>query len=98
MDQRALRVGTNEALFRTVNEQVESLNRRLLASTDATMHIVCECGELGCVEQLTVAVAAYERVRADPALFFVKPGHELPDVERVVAIRPRYSVVEKIAS
>lgn len=95
MDQRALRVGTNEALFRTVNEQVESLNRRLLASTDATMHIVCECGELGCVEQLTVAVAAYERVRADPALFFVKPGHELPDVEDVVEQNAGWAVVRK---
>jgi hypothetical protein len=95
MDERALRVGTNEALFRTVNEEVEDLNRTLLGSSDGTMSIVCECGDLGCVEQLTVAIPTYEKIRADSALFFIKPGHEKPDVEDVVEQNAEWAVVRK---
>ena len=35
------------------------------------------------------------RLRAEPTRFAVKPGHELPDVERVVERHESYFVVEK---
>jgi len=37
----------------------------------------------------------YEAVRADSRRFALTPGHELPDVERVVDRHPGYLVVEK---
>ena len=40
----------------------------------------------------------FEQVHSNAARFAVLRGHELPDVERIVSITPRYSVVEKIAS
>lgn len=91
----AERVGRNEALFRQVNEQVEELSRTLSNRGDPTMNVVCECGDLGCVAGLVVSLAAYERVRSDPALFFVQPGHELPDVEEVVEKQAGYHIVRK---
>lgn len=95
MDERARRVGENEALFRSVNEQVEELQRGLAAVSDETMHIVCECGEIACMERLVVPLGKYEEIRADPLLFFIVPGHVAPDVEDVVEHGSGFEVVRK---
>src|SRR3954463_15067763 len=95
MDERAVRVGRNEALFRTVNEQIESLGRELAQMTRGPMRIVCECGDLDCTEQLVVDVADYERIRTDGALFMIRPGHEKPDVETPVEQTGEFVVVRK---
>jgi hypothetical protein len=97
MDERARRIGLNEALFRQVNEQIESLNRSLAEISDEKMHIVCECGNLDCAEQIVVGIPDYERIRADATLFFVLPGHELPSVEVVVEEADGFNVVCKHA-
>ena len=95
MDERARRIGENEALFRAVNEQIEELQRGMAAVSDDQMHIVCECGDLDCVERVVVQVGKYEEVRGDPALFFVVPGHEKPSVEDVVETAEAFDVVRK---
>lgn len=94
MDERQLRVGKNEAVFRQVNEQVESLNEAFATVTEV-MVLVCECGDQSCLERLEVTQKEYEEVRADPRLFAIRPGHEVSDVESVVAKNERYWVVEK---
>ena len=91
---RGERVGTNEAIFRNVNEQIEGINKALSEMTQ-TMDIVCECAEITCAERIMVTVPAYERVRADPTLFIVLPGHEQLDVETVVGDHDTYRVVMK---
>ncbi len=96
MDERERRIGENEALFRQVNEQVESLNETFSTLTDR-MVIVCECGDESCLEQIEISLEAYEALRSDPALFAIKPGHEIPDVEDVVSRNDRYWVVAKRA-
>src|SRR5690349_14059199 len=95
MDERERRVGRNEAVFREVNEQIESLNRGIAAISDHMLHVVCECGDLTCAEQLAIGIDAYERVRAEPAWFVVCPGHDDPAVEHVVERAPAYHVVRK---
>lgn len=94
MDERARRVGQNEALYRSINERIEELNRGFGAFT-GTMTIVCECGDASCTEQIEVPVEAYERVRADPTHFVILPGHEIADVEDVVEEADAYHVVAK---
>jgi hypothetical protein len=94
MDTRAERIGRNEDLFRKVNDQIEGVNEAFGTFT-GTMSILCECGKLECIEQIDLTVDAYRELRADPTRFAVKPGHELPDVERVVERRDDYSVVQK---
>lgn len=95
MDERRRRVGRNEAVFREVNERIESLNRGIAALSDQTMRVVCECGDLACADQLAIGVAAYERVRAEPTCFIVRPGHDDPRVEHVVERAAAYHVVRK---
>jgi hypothetical protein len=95
VDERARRIGRNEAIFREVNEQIEQLNDRFHAIDDGMLRLVCECGSIGCAEQLGVTAAAYESTRADSSLFIVRPGHEIPDVEEVVEREADYFVVRK---
>lgn len=97
MSERTRRTGANEAIFRQVNEQIEDLNNRFGAVRDGLLHVVCECGSLECVEQFAVPLQAYEEVRRDGALFLIKPGHEIEDVEDVVGRAPDYFVVRKQA-
>ena len=94
MDERARRVGLNEAMFRTVNDEVHGLNDRFAVIGDP-MSVVCECGSAVCTERLELRAAEYEALRQDPTHFAVKPGHELPDVETVVERHEGYVVVEK---
>lgn len=96
MDERAQRIGRNEALYRAVNEQVHGLNRRFTGIGE-TMSVVCECGRADCDERIELSVAAYEEVREDPTRFVVRPGHEEPDVEAVVERLEKYLVVQKRA-
>ena len=94
MDERARRIGRNEALYRTVNEQVHGLNTSF-ASLGDPMSAVCECGRADCDKRIELSTAAYEAVRQDPTRFVVKPGHEEPDVEAVVEHLETYLVVQK---
>lgn len=94
MDGRARRIGENEALFRTINEKIEDLNAAFGMVTES-MEVVCECGKLECAQPIVIDIPRYERVRSDPALFVVVPGHELPDVETVVEEHEGFNVVRK---
>ncbi len=94
MTPRERRVGLNETLFREINERLEELNRTFSEFTDK-MELVCECGVRTCIERFPMDVSSYERLRADPTTFAVKPGHEVPSVEEVIEEHERYLVVRK---
>jgi hypothetical protein len=94
MDERAKRVGKNEAIFREVNDRIEAVNIAFAMVTD-TMAVVCECGDLGCMEQFPMSIPDYERLRQDPMLFAIKPGHEASDVEDVVSKSDEFWIVQK---
>jgi hypothetical protein len=81
-------IAQNEVLFRQVNE-------RRREDDPGTVVITCECGDLDCHDQLRVEAADYEAVRANPRRFLGAPGHEIPDVEKVVEKRETYQVIEK---
>ena len=94
MDERARRIGHNEALFREVNERIEKVSEELQVAGEG-LAILCECGYESCTERVEVSTADYERIRSDPTLFFVRPGHEIPDVEDVVERGDEFDVVRK---
>ncbi|CAN5185497.1 hypothetical protein BH18ACT14_BH18ACT14_02650 [soil metagenome] len=91
MDPRTERVGKNEAVFREVNERINDVTR------ESTAEYLCECGNATCTETIEMTVSDYEVVRSDPTHFAVLPGHELPDVEEVVARKEGFLVVRKKA-
>jgi hypothetical protein len=94
VDERARRIGENEALYRAVNEKIEDLSAAFGTITE-TMSVVCECGDASCAEQIEVSIADYERIRADATFFIIRPGHEIPDVEEVMERNDEFHVVRK---
>ncbi len=90
-EQRAAR---NEALLREVNENIARLEQGSGATLTEPV-FVCECANDECTEPLAVDLETYRRVREQPRLFFVLPGHQHPELERVVETRRDYLVVEK---
>jgi hypothetical protein len=94
-ESRKVEIGTTEALFRQVNERIEDLNRGVADVSDGKMHVVCECGDPECAQQVALTIDAYEAIRRDSTQFVVVPGHEILSTEIVVANGDDYLVVRK---
>lgn len=91
-DRRKFQIARNEALFREVNERVQEVSEdRATLTTD----FVCECGKAACTDTIPLRDEEYEHVRSDPLLFAIVPGHEILDVEEIVAENQRFYVVRK---
>jgi hypothetical protein len=95
VDERQRRLGLNEALFRAVNERIDDLNETFRTKGEE-LETVCECGDASCVERIAVPKDEYERIRRDPTLFLLVPGHDDASAEAVVDEDQRtYIVVRK---
>ena len=94
MSGREERVGLNEAVFREVNERIETLAQTFDLDAEP-LDLICECGDASCVERIRMTRAEYEQVRSDAQQFAVFPGHEAPDLEEVVERRAGYDIVKK---
>jgi hypothetical protein len=81
----------NQVLFREVNERL----RETVGSFEGPLEFLCECSMEDCIETVGLGLDEYERIRSHPNLFVVTPGHELPEVERVVDNGEGYLLVEK---
>jgi hypothetical protein len=94
---REERLARNEALFREVNERVAEVATHFIEveTKGEAVEFTCECGRRDCAEPITMTVAEYQAIRAESTRFAVIPGHQLPEVERVVERHPTYVVVEK---
>ena len=96
-DTRADRLAKNEAAFRAANEKVKDVTDAFGFVSDERFDFLCECADMKCTEPVRLTIEEYEEIRSDPNRFFVKPGHEVRDVEleRVVEWRETCYVVEK---
>jgi hypothetical protein len=88
--ERQIRGGKNQALFRDVNEQIKGVLHMTY------IDFLCECADMECTEIIRLKPAEYETVRTHPERFPIKPGHDVPELERVVEEHDRYVVVEKV--
>jgi hypothetical protein len=100
LEARRARAAKNQSLFREVNERIEGIRpdpsmfeERMPANP---VDFACECTNDACVDHLTLTVGDYESVRAESNQFIVKPGHDIPEVERIVREGDGYVVVAKL--
>jgi len=82
----------NETLFREVNERVRTTAP---AIPDEPVDFLCECGDMDCLATVSMQLAEYEELRSHPDQFVVSPGHEIVQVETVLARNARYEIVRK---
>jgi hypothetical protein len=96
---RAARAGSNQALFRSVNERVEELHESMPAAS-SFHEFICECANESCFEPILVSLPEYEAVRAHEARFAVARSEEhlVAGVEVVVERGDRFWVVEKLGA
>ena len=88
----------NEALLRSVNERIKTLDQEAGAWTDPNERFwfQCECGATDtCQERVEMTLAEYERVRTQRDRFAVAPGHQADEIEEVVERNDRVVIVDK---
>jgi hypothetical protein len=88
-EEQKRRIAINEATYRKINDAVRA------EGTDRPITFLCECGRLGCDQLIQLTRAEYEAVRSDSRRFALVPGHDIPEVEDVVARHDHYAVIEK---
>jgi hypothetical protein len=97
---RFKQVAENERLLREANEEIEREAReeqreRADGRDEMEVEFFCACGRADCEETLLLTLAEYEAAHAAPHRFIVAPGHEHPEIERIVEEHRAYLVVEK---
>lgn len=92
-DERAHRIGLNESIFRSLNEDLERLADR--TGHGSRLNLICECGRTECTDRVKMSRARYETLRADPLAFVVVPGHEQLEFEDVIGREDGLTVVRK---
>lgn len=90
----AERAARNEEVFRDVNERIEEGAEQHAVSGAQPFH--CECSRASCFETIELTPADYEAIAHKRYHFVVIPGHEEPEIERIVERRTDVLVVEKI--
>jgi hypothetical protein len=98
VEERFERQARNEALMRTVNEQIAAADKRAAGWADATDQFAfqCECGKVGCEDRVLMTMSEYERARSQRDRFALVPGHENDQIEDVVERQDdRYVIVDK---
>ena len=94
MEGRDARIGLNEAVFREVNERIETLAETFDLGSQP-LDLICECGDASCVQRIHMTHAEFEDLRSESPQFAVYPGHDAPEVESVVDRRSGYDIVKK---
>jgi hypothetical protein len=95
VDPRDERLVRNETLFREVNERIEEVASHSGSWDEHVFDFLCECSNADCTLLLHLTHAEYERARAEPDVFVVAVGHELPEIETIVLRTDRYQLVRK---
>ena len=88
------RLARNEILFREINERLDEMSVPWAKTTD----YLCECSDLFCAKTFELTNDEYERVRAQATVFMVVPGHERPEIEKVIEENDRFLLVRKVVA
>ena len=78
------KLAQNEAMFREVNENIEKAAIEHRYQATELPVFVCECSNEQCGDLIRMSLPQYEEVRRYPARFFIVPGHEDPEIERII--------------
>lgn len=70
------------------------MNAEVGPRTKEEWEFLCECADTACISTISLTWAEYEAVRSVRTHFPILPGHQVPDVERVVENTRRFCVVE----
>lgn len=97
---RARRMRENEELMEELNRRMEQTLEEIREEQDddpdAPIAFLCECSRLDCRERIHLTPSRFDRIHRDPDVFVLVPGHEIPDIERIVDQEGDYLIVRKL--
>lgn len=97
----------NQVAFRHINERVpkgfeellklaeEENQRYLVELPTGFLYFICECSDEDCRLKVRLTLKTFQRIHKRPDRFFVAKGHDVPDIEDIVAKSREYDVVVK---
>jgi mannose-1-phosphate guanylyltransferase len=91
MSESLERLARNQALFRAVNERIETI-----AGDNEAVEFVCECSNTDCADTIKLNLGEYERIRSNATWFVIRSDHDISQIERVISQDDGYAVVEKL--
>jgi hypothetical protein len=94
-EEQVRRRARNEALFRSLNEEIKDIAIEKGADASDPIDFVCECSSAECMKVVSVSREEYEALRKGGSTFIVAPGHEEPEIADVIMRHSGFSVVEK---
>lgn len=89
------RVRENEETFASANERIGASAERY--DFDQLVPFICECSRTTCTETVRLTVETYRQAKNGGDAFILLPGHEDPQVEKIVAHGNGYVLVEKFS-
>lgn len=102
------RLVENQAIFRAMNERVQKGFDRLNdiveqdgssdhygIDKDTVLSFYCECSDASCLTRIDMTLREYADFHKDRKSFVIVNGHEIKEIEEVVAKKPDYNVVRK---
>ena len=98
---RARRMRQNEELMEELNRRMERMLEEIRedeeeTDADAPIAFLCECSHVDCRERVHLEPSVFDRIHKDPDVFILVPGHEIPDVERIVDQMGDFLIVRKL--
>jgi hypothetical protein len=94
-DTRQSRLVKNEEAARAYNSRRAAIEEAAGAEDEEPLPFLCECGDRDCVATVVLSLDEFVDAHRPSNQFVVRPGHVYPEVERVVADRDDYWLVQK---
>jgi hypothetical protein len=103
------RLVENEIAFRRANsEAVENLanlkkiaksegHEKIIGNTNTPLHFICECSDKLCTKRIVIKPSEYKKIHRRKNQFMLTPGHDYPEIEKIVKENNNYIIVEKFA-
>ena len=85
-----------EELNRRMERMLEEIRDEEDDDPDAPIAFLCECSHLDCRERIQLEPSRFDRIHRDADVFILVPGHEIPDIERIVDQEQDFLIVRKL--
>lgn len=88
------RMVANEVIFRDVNKNIQEFLEGE-SRPEKEIAFYCECASPDCLERINLTPQRYKELHESRKHFIIRPGHEYPEVEKIVSKKDGFQVVEK---
>jgi len=92
------RLKENEIIFRKANESVAEFVEEQIGGDAAILPFYCECSTPECRQRIKISTKLYKQLHDKDRRFIALPGHDNPDIEKVIKTSIDFIVLEKFGA